>query len=238
MDVYSHRKQTYKAVLAHQTQRQGSFEQRFLPAQVSLPFYSGDAPPHHEGPATNNHNHVNTSRVSAPQHQDNQLQTTYQQRQQQQQYSYQQPSTQFSHGGVPSANTNNRTQYYSKVVEPTASDRPFTSATTSHTMPVTNDRTTRTGFQKWSTWRIPSSASSRTNSSTITTQPPLLLSTTIHLIKTFERRDPKFAYHQNRNPKRILTKPSKPAKNDGYDNEDHDYILHVNDILGEDKNYR
>jgi hypothetical protein len=35
-----------------------------------------------------------------------------------------------------------------------------------------------------------------------------------------------------------LTKPSKPAKNDGYDNEDHDYILHVNDILGEDKNYR
>jgi dual specificity protein kinase YAK1 len=29
-----------------------------------------------------------------------------------------------------------------------------------------------------------------------------------------------------------LTKPSKGVKNDGYDNEESDYILYVNDILG------
>ena len=30
----------------------------------------------------------------------------------------------------------------------------------------------------------------------------------------------------------MLTKPSKPAHNDGYDNDDWDYILYVNDIIG------
>lgn len=30
----------------------------------------------------------------------------------------------------------------------------------------------------------------------------------------------------------MLTKPSKPAHNEGYDNEDYDYILYVNDWLG------
>lgn len=30
----------------------------------------------------------------------------------------------------------------------------------------------------------------------------------------------------------MLTKPSKPAHNDGADNEDWDYILYVNDVLG------
>jgi len=32
-----------------------------------------------------------------------------------------------------------------------------------------------------------------------------------------------------------LTKPSKGVKNDGYDNEDSDYILYVNDILGSEE---
>jgi len=32
-----------------------------------------------------------------------------------------------------------------------------------------------------------------------------------------------------------LTKPSKGTKNDGYDNEDSDYILYVNDILGSEE---
>lgn len=32
-----------------------------------------------------------------------------------------------------------------------------------------------------------------------------------------------------------MTKPSKGAKNDGYDNEDSDYILYVNDILGSEE---
>lgn len=34
----------------------------------------------------------------------------------------------------------------------------------------------------------------------------------------------------------MLTKPSKGVKNDGYDNEDSDYILYVNDILGNEDN--
>jgi dual specificity protein kinase YAK1 len=33
----------------------------------------------------------------------------------------------------------------------------------------------------------------------------------------------------------VLTKPSKGSKNDGYDNDDSDYILYVNDILGSDE---
>jgi hypothetical protein len=33
----------------------------------------------------------------------------------------------------------------------------------------------------------------------------------------------------------VLTKPSKGSKNDGYDNEDSDYILYVNDILGSEE---
>ncbi|KAJ2995354.1 dual specificity protein kinase yak1 [Globomyces sp. JEL0801] len=34
------------------------------------------------------------------------------------------------------------------------------------------------------------------------------------------------------NPRRALTKPSAPVHNDGVDNQDYDYILYVNDILG------
>lgn len=32
-----------------------------------------------------------------------------------------------------------------------------------------------------------------------------------------------------------MTKPSKGTKNDGFDNEDSDYILYVNDILGSEE---
>lgn len=42
----------------------------------------------------------------------------------------------------------------------------------------------------------------------------------------------KFRYSKTTNPKRVLTKPSKPKYNNGNDNEDSDYILYVNDILG------
>ena len=44
-----------------------------------------------------------------------------------------------------------------------------------------------------------------------------------------------FNYQSSRNPRRVLTKPSKGVKNDGYDNEDSDYILYVNDILGSEE---
>ncbi|KAF2244118.1 kinase-like protein [Trematosphaeria pertusa] len=55
---------------------------------------------------------------------------------------------------------------------------------------------------------------------------------TTHLPATYRICNPNFKYESSRNPRRVLTKPSKGVKNDGYDNEDSDYILYVNDILG------
>ncbi|KAF3938367.1 hypothetical protein ABW19_dt0206014 [Dactylella cylindrospora] len=52
---------------------------------------------------------------------------------------------------------------------------------------------------------------------------------------TYRICNPNFKYESSRNPRRVLTKPSKGVKNDGYDNEDSDYILYVNDILGSEE---
>ena len=59
---------------------------------------------------------------------------------------------------------------------------------------------------------------------------------TTHLPSTYRICNPTFKYESSRNPRRVLTKPSKGTKNDGYDNEDSDYILYVNDILGNEDN--
>ncbi|KAJ3102616.1 dual specificity protein kinase yak1 [Phlyctochytrium planicorne] len=59
-----------------------------------------------------------------------------------------------------------------------------------------------------------------------------LLCLTKNLVHTYSHCNAKFDYQTQHNPRRVLTKPSKPAHNDGYDNEDWDYILYVNDILG------
>lgn len=58
------------------------------------------------------------------------------------------------------------------------------------------------------------------------------LSTTYHIC------NPEFNYQSSKNPRRILTKPSEGAHNNGYDNVDSDYILYVNDILGVDEKRR
>ena len=65
-------------------------------------------------------------------------------------------------------------------------------------------------------------------------QQPLQALTT-HLPATYRICNPTFKYESSRNPRRVLTKPSKGTKNDGYDNEDSDYILYVNDILGSEE---
>ena len=57
---------------------------------------------------------------------------------------------------------------------------------------------------------------------------------TTHLPQTYRLVNPAFRYETSLNPRRVLTKPSKPAGNEGFDNEDSDYILYVNDILGPD----
>lgn len=58
---------------------------------------------------------------------------------------------------------------------------------------------------------------------------------TTQLPSTYRICNPTFQYESSRNPRRVLTKPSKGVKNDGYDNEDSDYILYVNDILGSEE---
>ncbi|KAH8549942.1 kinase-like protein, partial [Umbelopsis sp. PMI_123] len=58
---------------------------------------------------------------------------------------------------------------------------------------------------------------------------------TVDISETYRLRNPVFKYNPLRNPRRVLTKPSKSSKNDGFDNEDCDYILRVNDTLGSEK---
>ncbi|RKP30406.1 kinase-like protein [Metschnikowia bicuspidata] len=56
---------------------------------------------------------------------------------------------------------------------------------------------------------------------------------TVFLTESYAMCQPqKFRYCKTSNPKRVLTKPSEPKSNNDYDNEDSDYILYVNDILG------
>ncbi|WRT70311.1 uncharacterized protein IL334_007309 [Kwoniella shivajii] len=57
---------------------------------------------------------------------------------------------------------------------------------------------------------------------------------TTALPQTYNLCNPTFRYETSDNPRRVLTKPSKPVHNDGADNDDWDYILYVNDVLGGD----
>jgi hypothetical protein len=54
---------------------------------------------------------------------------------------------------------------------------------------------------------------------------------TVNICDTFKKINPGFDHDNLGNPKRMLTKPSKGVKNDGYDNENNDYILYVHGIL-------
>ena len=59
---------------------------------------------------------------------------------------------------------------------------------------------------------------------------------TKNLITTYQLCSPDFMYQTSKNPKRVLTKPSEPKYNGGYDNVNSDYILYVNDVLGTEQN--
>ncbi|KAH9949599.1 kinase-like protein [Amylocystis lapponica] len=61
---------------------------------------------------------------------------------------------------------------------------------------------------------------------------------TTNIVETYHICNPQFKYESTHNPRRVLTKPSKPSHNDGYDNEDYDYILYVNDWLGTDDGHK
>ncbi|CAO3630312.1 unnamed protein product [Cunninghamella blakesleeana] len=72
----------------------------------------------------------------------------------------------------------------------------------------------------------------------LSSQVSLINKMTLQIVETYENCSSDYNYKSINNPKRVLTKPSKEARNDGYDNEDCDYILKVNDILGEEKEYQ
>lgn len=61
---------------------------------------------------------------------------------------------------------------------------------------------------------------------------------TAYLHHTYHLVNPAFFYELSFNPRRVLTKPSRPCHNDGHDNEDSDYILYVNDWLGTEEGNR
>lgn len=62
----------------------------------------------------------------------------------------------------------------------------------------------------------------------------VVIELTILLLDLFKNCRPTlFHYDRTLNPRRVLTKPSKPTHNHGWDNEKHDYILYVNDVIGD-----
>lgn len=65
-----------------------------------------------------------------------------------------------------------------------------------------------------------------------------LIALTTQLASTYHICDSSFNYNLSRNPRRVLTEPSEGKLNNGCDNEDSDYILYVNDVLGCDDNRR
>ncbi|KAK9767862.1 dual specificity protein kinase yak1 [Basidiobolus ranarum] len=66
----------------------------------------------------------------------------------------------------------------------------------------------------------------------------VLKALTTNVARTYHHCNPAFAYELTRNPRRVLTKPSKGVRNNGCDNENNDYILYVNDILGDEAGHQ
>lgn len=59
-----------------------------------------------------------------------------------------------------------------------------------------------------------------------------LRDSTAGLLNLYSRCNPHFLFIRSV-PRRCLTKPTQPVHNDGFDNSQHDYILHVNDTLSD-----
>lgn len=80
-------------------------------------------------------------------------------------------------------------------------------------------------------WPFPTSDSRPGRHQHPSTPPPLWHST-VGLLEAFSSSFSGFAFDRLLNPRRALTKPSKPCHNNGHDNEKWDLIMHVNDRLG------
>ncbi|PIA19543.1 kinase-like protein, partial [Coemansia reversa NRRL 1564] len=62
-----------------------------------------------------------------------------------------------------------------------------------------------------------------------------LMNLTVDIVETYRKCHPDFQYESARRPRRVLTHPSEGVKNDGFDNVNSDYILYVNDVIGEEE---
>ena len=60
---------------------------------------------------------------------------------------------------------------------------------------------------------------------------PLLELLTTDILRTYRRVSSVFEYDPKLNPRRTLTRPDQPRFNNGYDNENHDFILRVHDAI-------
>ncbi|KAG6833539.1 hypothetical protein H0H87_005190 [Tephrocybe sp. NHM501043] len=83
---------------------------------------------------------------------------------------------------------------------------------------------------------VPITGRRMTSDGTYLSQP--LRQLTTNILETYHICNPTFRYESTHNPRRVLTKPSKPAHNEGYDNDDYDYILYVNDWLGTEEGHK
>lgn len=82
-------------------------------------------------------------------------------------------------------------------------------------------------FYKYSTTMVckdPSLTRPRQNHS-------IALKLSLKIAETYKVCDPRFNYSVSFNPRRPLSKPAEPVSNDGWDNENADLILYVNDSL-------
>eukprot|EP01113_Clastostelium_recurvatum_P050426 TRINITY_DN9546_c0_g1_i1.p1 TRINITY_DN9546_c0_g1~~TRINITY_DN9546_c0_g1_i1.p1 ORF type:complete len:1341 (+),score=265.13 TRINITY_DN9546_c0_g1_i1:268-4290(+) len=61
---------------------------------------------------------------------------------------------------------------------------------------------------------------------------------TSNLTETYRHCNPQFLYASTLNPKRVLTHPSDGVANQGYDNNNSDYIIYVNDVIGTAQGHR
>ncbi|KAJ2530067.1 dual specificity protein kinase yak1, partial [Coemansia sp. RSA 1933] len=60
-----------------------------------------------------------------------------------------------------------------------------------------------------------------------------MLNLTVDIVETYRKCHNQFYYESARRPRRVFTNPSEGVKNDGFDNENSDYILYANDIIGD-----
>lgn len=72
----------------------------------------------------------------------------------------------------------------------------------------------------------------------ISTNTRPVIELTSHLEDLYKRCNQDFKYSRKFNPRRVLTKQARTNQNDGFDNEDADYILYVHDILGDQEGHK